>query len=59
MTDVLLLALLVAVGAILGVRLDRTLLLLAAALCLVLVGDVLLFTWHRRRAPTSTAARST
>ena len=42
-TDVLLLALLVAVGSILGARLDRTLFLVAAALCCVLVGDVVLF----------------
>jgi diguanylate cyclase (GGDEF)-like protein len=42
-TDVLLLALLAAVGAILGVRLDRTLLLVTAALSCVLVGDVVLF----------------
>ena len=42
-TDVLLLALLVAVGSILGARLDRTLLLVAAAMCCVLVGDVVLF----------------
>ena len=43
MTDVLLLGLLVAVGSILGVRLDRTLLLVTAALCCILAGDVLLF----------------
>jgi diguanylate cyclase (GGDEF)-like protein len=42
-TDVLLLALLVAVGAILGVRLDRTLLLVTVAMGCVLVGDVFLF----------------
>ncbi|SFF15420.1 putative bifunctional diguanylate cyclase/phosphodiesterase [Blastococcus tunisiensis] len=42
-TDVLLLALLVALGSILGVRLDRTLLLMTAALGCILVGDVLLF----------------
>ena len=41
-TDVLLLALLVAVGSILGVRLDRTLLLVTAAMCAILVGDALL-----------------
>ena len=41
--DLLLLALLVAVGSILGVRLDRTLLLVIAALCMVLIGDVTLF----------------
>ncbi|MCF6745548.1 EAL domain-containing protein [Blastococcus sp. KM273128] len=38
--DVVLLALLVAVGAILGVRRDRTLLLLAAAIVANLVGDI-------------------
>jgi diguanylate cyclase (GGDEF)-like protein len=38
--DIVLLALLVAVGAILGVRRDRTLLLLAAAIVANLVGDV-------------------
>jgi diguanylate cyclase (GGDEF)-like protein len=43
-TDVLLLALLVAVGSILGARLDRTLLLVTAAMCCVLVGDIVLFT---------------
>jgi diguanylate cyclase (GGDEF)-like protein len=42
-TDVLLLGLLVAVGSILGIRLDRTLLLVTAALGCVLAGDVLLF----------------
>lgn len=42
-TDVLLLALLVALGSILGVRLDRTLLLMTAALGLILVADVVLF----------------
>jgi diguanylate cyclase (GGDEF)-like protein len=42
-TDVLLLALLVAVGSILGVRLDRPLLLVTAAMCCICVGDVLLF----------------
>jgi diguanylate cyclase (GGDEF)-like protein len=42
-TDVLLLALLVAVGSILGVRLDRTLVLILAAMCCVFVGDVVLF----------------
>jgi diguanylate cyclase (GGDEF)-like protein len=41
--DLLLLALLVAVGSILGVRLDRTLFLVTAALCMVLIGDVSLF----------------
>ncbi|UOY03024.1 putative bifunctional diguanylate cyclase/phosphodiesterase [Blastococcus sp. PRF04-17] len=38
--DVVLLALLVAVGAILGVRRDRTLLLLAAAIAANLLGDI-------------------
>jgi diguanylate cyclase (GGDEF)-like protein len=38
--DVVLLALLAAVGAILGVRRDRTLLLLAAAILVNLVGDI-------------------
>jgi diguanylate cyclase len=42
-TDVLLLALLVAVGSILGLRLDRTVVLVTGALCCVLVGDVVLF----------------
>ena len=42
-SDLLLLALLVAVGAILGVRLDRTLLTVSAALCFVLSGDIQLF----------------
>ncbi|RBY85492.1 bifunctional diguanylate cyclase/phosphodiesterase [Blastococcus sp. TF02A-30] len=42
-TDVLLLGLLVAVGSILGVRLDRTLLLVTAAMGAVMVGDVVLF----------------
>ena len=42
-TDVLLLALLVAVGSILGIRLDRTLVRVTAALGCVLVGDVVLF----------------
>jgi diguanylate cyclase (GGDEF)-like protein len=41
--DVLLLALLVAVGAILGLRLDRSLVLVVGALLCVLVGDILLF----------------
>jgi diguanylate cyclase (GGDEF)-like protein len=41
-TDVLLIALLVAVGSILGVRLDRTLLLVTAAMSATLVGDALL-----------------
>jgi diguanylate cyclase len=41
--DLLLLALLVAVGSILGVRLDRTLLVVTAALLMVFVGDVVLF----------------
>jgi diguanylate cyclase len=42
-TDVLLLALLVAMGSILGVRLDRTVILMAGALGCILVGDVILF----------------
>ena len=42
--DLLLLALLVAVGAILGVRFDRTLLLVSVAMVCVLAGDVILFT---------------
>ena len=42
-TDVLLLALLVAVGSILGVRFDRTLLLVMAAMGCVLAGDVVQF----------------
>jgi diguanylate cyclase (GGDEF)-like protein len=42
-TDLLLLALLVAVGSILGVRFDRTLLLVIAAMSCVLVGDVVQF----------------
>ncbi|MDT0276287.1 putative bifunctional diguanylate cyclase/phosphodiesterase [Blastococcus goldschmidtiae] len=42
-TDLLLLALLVALGSILGLRLDRTAVLLTAALTCVLAGDVLLF----------------
>jgi diguanylate cyclase (GGDEF)-like protein len=42
-TDVLLMGLLVAVGSILGVRLDRTLVLVAAALVLMMVGDLILF----------------
>ena len=42
--DLLLLALLVAVGSILGIRLDRTLLLVTAALFMVFIGDVMLFT---------------
>jgi diguanylate cyclase (GGDEF)-like protein len=42
-TDVLLLAVLVAVGSILGVRFDRTLLLVTAAMGCVLVGDVVQF----------------
>jgi diguanylate cyclase len=41
--DVLLLALLVAVGSILGLRMDRSLLAVIAALFLVLAGDVVLF----------------
>ncbi|TFV65247.1 UNVERIFIED_ORG: EAL domain-containing protein [Bacillus sp. AZ43] len=41
-TDVLLFALLGAVGSILGVRLDRTLLLVMGALGAILVGDVVL-----------------
>jgi diguanylate cyclase (GGDEF)-like protein len=42
-TDVLLLAVLVAVGSILGVRLDRTLILLAVGLCFVCASDIVLF----------------
>jgi diguanylate cyclase len=42
-TDVLLMALLAAVGSILGVRLDRTLVLIASALALMMVGDLVLF----------------
>ena len=41
--DVLLLALLVAVGSILGLRMDRSLLSVIVALLLVLAGDVVLF----------------
>ena len=41
--DVLLLALLVAVGSILGLRMDRSLLHIIVALFLVLAGDVVLF----------------
>jgi diguanylate cyclase (GGDEF)-like protein len=41
--DVLLLALLVAVGSILGMRLDRSLVRVVGALLFVLLGDVLLF----------------
>jgi predicted signal transduction protein with EAL and GGDEF domain len=41
--DVLLLALLVAVGSILGLRMDRSLVSVILALLLVLTGDVLLF----------------
>ena len=52
--DVLLLALLVAVGSILGVRFDRTLLLVTRR-WLVLAGDVVLFA-RPSTAPTSTAA---
>ncbi|HEY0506739.1 MAG TPA: EAL domain-containing protein [Blastococcus sp.] len=42
-TDVLLFALMVAVGSILGVRLDRTLFLVIAALGAIFIGDVILF----------------
>jgi diguanylate cyclase (GGDEF)-like protein len=42
-TDVLLIALLFAVGSILGIRLDRTMALLGAALGCILVGDLVLF----------------
>jgi diguanylate cyclase len=42
-TDVLLLALLVAVGSILGVRLDRTMWLVTAAMACVLLSDVVQF----------------
>ena len=47
-TDVLLMALLVAVGSILGVRLDRTLLLVFSAMACVCVADIVLFyrTFH-------------
>jgi diguanylate cyclase (GGDEF)-like protein len=41
--DVLLLAMLVAVGSILGMRLDRSLVLVVGALLCVLVGDLVLF----------------
>ncbi len=41
--DLLLLALLVAMGSILGIRVDRTFLLVTAALCAVCTGDLLLF----------------
>ena len=51
--DVLLLALLVAVGSILGPRMDRSLVQLVGAMLLVLMGDVPLF------ATPSTAATST
>ncbi len=43
-TDVLLVTLLVAVGSILGLRLDRTAILLTLALGCVFVGDLVLFT---------------
>jgi diguanylate cyclase (GGDEF)-like protein len=43
-TDVLLFALLAAVGSILGLRLDRTVLIVAGALACVFVGDLVLFT---------------
>jgi diguanylate cyclase (GGDEF)-like protein len=42
-TDVLLLAVLVAVGSILAVRVDRTLLALALGLCCVCASDIMLF----------------
>jgi diguanylate cyclase (GGDEF)-like protein len=42
-TDVLLLAVLVAVGSILGVRPDRTFLMLAVGLCFVCASDIALF----------------
>jgi diguanylate cyclase (GGDEF)-like protein len=42
-TDVLLLALLVAVGSILGVRMDRTMVLVTVALSFVFVADLALF----------------
>ncbi|MCW2578360.1 MAG: Diguanylate cyclase [Modestobacter sp.] len=42
-TGLLLLAVLVSVGSILGVRLDRTLLLLTASLCCVCVSEIVLF----------------
>jgi diguanylate cyclase (GGDEF)-like protein len=41
--DLLLVALLVAMGSILGVRLDRTILTMTAALCVVCVADIVLF----------------
>ncbi|QXG74587.1 EAL domain-containing protein [Modestobacter sp. L9-4] len=47
-TDVLLLAVLVTVGSILGVRLDRTLLVLVVGLCFVCVSDVVLFSLQVR-----------
>jgi diguanylate cyclase (GGDEF)-like protein len=52
-TDVLLVAVLVAVGSILGVRPDRTLLTMAAALCSVCASDVVLFALqiHGRYVP--------
>jgi diguanylate cyclase (GGDEF)-like protein len=42
-TDVTLAAVMVTVGSILGVRLDRTLLTMAAALCVVCASDIVLF----------------
>src|SRR4051794_34857145 len=42
-TDVLLLAVLMAVGSILGVRVDRTLLAMAGGLCCVCASDIVLF----------------
>jgi len=42
-TDVLLLAVLVAVGSILGVRIDRTFLMLVVGLCFVCASDIALF----------------
>jgi diguanylate cyclase (GGDEF)-like protein len=41
--DMLLLALLVAMGSILGIRVDRTFVVVTAALCAVCTGDLLLF----------------
>jgi diguanylate cyclase len=45
--DLLLVALLVAMGSILGVRLDRTIMTVTAALCVVCVADVVLFFENR------------
>ncbi len=48
-TTVLLLGVLVAVGAILGMRLDRTLFLLGLGLCAISASDVVLFTLKVRK----------